>query len=587
MVKDAESHHATIATRVTSDEDPDSLAAAKAVLGSLKRTIGMPAQDQINSLKLEWLLAHVKFWDTLEKMKQAAAVEKDIEFCLQHNLLDMAQDAQGCPRGQKYAGDSLSKKGVDELRTMCMDEGISVKEPLFGKHKYLVGLLAKVRAPPVGGMQGFVNSKRTRVHVLREELSLHKQRIVQCKARLDAAKHERAAKEQKALNKILSVAAKKEAFVQRTAMREAAIAQMRAANEERRLRSNQARRAAEIELIRARRRAARERATETCQLVADEVQTDSCAPHLSIDASFGGTWEDASASKAWPGGSDDCFSAPGGTWVVIVGPDKVGHRKREYVSVLDAPAEEARVMGYMLRRQRFESTGVVTNAHGEWLRVVSPANGYVRLMSDGEVKDKSNFGENKCTRPVERVMYHVGVNGYSMGDWRAAWDELLNMKRLQGDTLLYSKFVSQRNERNEVAGGRDAAGARVQDGGEVAVLFEWVCKQRELFQDGLLPAECVAAMETESFEWDGSKPFLFAEDAARLGFGRGAQVESDRTQSESSIQSNRQFNQAPAAGTGIRPVHVLQWAKEQLDVLERHFSAALTTRPSRRRIGPM
>ena len=545
MVKDAEPHHATIATRVTSDEDPDSLAAAKAVLGSLKRTIGMPAQDQINSLKLEWLLAHVKFWDTLEKMKQAAAVEKDIEFCLQHNLLDMAQDAQGCPRGQKYAGDSLSKKGVDELRTMCMDEGISVKEPLFGKHKYLVGLLAEVRAPPVGGMQGFVNSKRTRVHVLREELSLHKQRIVQCKARLDAAKHERAAKEQKALNKILSVAAKKEAFVQRTAMREAAIAQMRAANEERRLRSNQARRAAEIELIRARRRAARERATETCQLVADEVQTDSCAPHLSIDASFGGTWEDASASKAWPGGSDDCFS----------------------------PAEEARVMGYMLRRQRFESTGVVTNAHGEWLRVVSPANGYVRLMSDGEVKDKSNFGENKCTRPVERVMYHVGVNGYSMGDWRAAWDELLNMKRLQGDTLLYSKFVSQRNERKE--------------GGEVAVLFEWVCKQRELFQDGLLPAECVAAMETESFEWDGSKPFLFAEDAARLGFGRGAQVESDRTQSESSIQSNRQFNQAPAAGTGIRPVHVLQWAKEQLDVLERHFSAALTTRPSRRRTGPM
>ena len=545
MVKDAEPHHATIATRVTSDEDPDSLAAAKAVLGSLKRTIGMPAQDQINSLKLEWLLAHVKFWDTLEKMKQAAAVEKDIEFCLQHNLLDMAQDAQGCPRGQKYAGDSLSKKGVDELRTMCMDEGISVKEPLFGKHKYLVGLLAEVRAPPVGGMQGFVNSKRTRVHVLREELSLHKQRIVQCKARLDAAKHERAAKEQKALNKILSVAAKKEAFVQRTAMREAAIAQMRAANEERRLRSNQARRAAKIELIRARRRATRERATETCQLVADEVQTDSCAPHLSIDASFGGTWEDASASKAWPGGSDDCFS----------------------------PAEEARVMGYMLRRQRFESTGVVTNAHGEWLRVVSPANGYVRLMSDGEVKDKSNFGENKCTRPVERVMYHVGVNGYSMGDWRAAWDELLNMKRLQGDTLLYSKFVSQRNERKE--------------GGEVAVLFEWVCKQRELFQDGLLPAECVAAMETESFEWDGSKPFLFAEDAARLGFGRGAQVESDRTQSESSIQSNRQFNQAPAAGTGIRPVHVLQWAKEQLDVLERHFSAALTTRPSRRRTGPM
>ena len=119
------------------------------------------------------------------------------------------------------------------------------------------------------------------------------------------------------------------------------------------------------------------------------------------------------------------------------------------------------------------------------------------------------------------------------------------------------------------------------------MLFEWVCKQRELFQDGLLPAECVVAMETESFEWDGSKPFLFAEDAARLGFGRGAQVESDRTQSESSIQSNRQFNQAPAAGTGIRPVHVLQWAKEQLDVLERHFSAALTTRPSRRRIGPM
>ena len=573
MVKDAEPHHATIATRVTSDEDPDSLAAAKAVLGSLKRTIGMPAQDQINSLKQRWLLAHVKFWDTLEKMKQAAAVEKDIEFCLQHNLLDMAQDAQGCPRGQKYAGDSLSKKGVDELRTMCMDEGISVKEPLFGKHKYLVGLLAKVRAPPVGGMQGFVNSKRTRIHVLREELSLHKQRIVQCKARLDAAKHERAAKEQKALNKILSVAAKKEAFVQRTAMREAAIAQMRAANEERRLRSNQARRAAEIELIRARRRAARERATETCQLVADEVQTDSCAPHLSIDASFGGTKEDTSASKAWPGGSDDCFSAPGGTWVVIVGPDKVGHRKREYVSVLDAPAEEARVIGYMLRRQRFESTGVVTNAHGEWLRVVSPANGYVRLMSDGEVKDKANFGENKCTRTVERVMYHVGVNGYSMGDWRAAWDELLNMKRLQGDTLLYSKFVSQRNERKE--------------GGEVAVLFEWVCKQRELFQDGLLPAECVAAMETESFEWDGSKPFLFAEDAARLGFGRGAQVESDRTQSESSIQSNRQFNQAPAAGTGIRPVHVLQWAKEQLDVLERHFSAALTTRPSRRRIGPM
>ena len=129
--------------------------------------------------------------------------------------------------------------------------------------------------------------------------------------------------------------------------------------------------------------------------------------------------------------------------MVIVGPDKVGHRKREYVSVLDAPAEEACVMGYMLRRQRFESTGVVTNAHGEWLRVVSPANGYVRLMSDGEVK------ENKCTRTVERVMYHVGVNGYSMGDWRAAWDELLNMKRLQGDTLLYSKFVSQRNERNK------------------------------------------------------------------------------------------------------------------------------------------
>ena len=205
MVKDAESHHATIATRVTPDEDPDSLAAAKAALGSLKRTIGMPAQDQINSLKLEWLLAHVKFWDTLEKMKQAAAVEKDIEFCLQHNLLDMAQDAQGCPRGQKYAGDSLSKKGVDELRTMCMDEGISVKEPLFGKHKYLVGLLAKVRAPPVGGMQGFVNSKRTRIHVLREELSLHKQRIVQCKARLDAAKHERAAKEQKALDSIIKM----------------------------------------------------------------------------------------------------------------------------------------------------------------------------------------------------------------------------------------------------------------------------------------------------------------------------------------------------------------------------------------------
>ena len=162
-MKDAESHHATIATRVTPDEDPGSLAAAKAALGSLKRTIGMPAQDQINSLKLRWLLAHVKFWDTLEKMKQAAAVEKDIEFCLQHNLLDMAQDAQGCPRGQKYAGDSLSKKGVDELRTMCMNEGISVKEPLFGKHKYLVGLLAEVRAPPVGGMQGFVNSKRTKL----------------------------------------------------------------------------------------------------------------------------------------------------------------------------------------------------------------------------------------------------------------------------------------------------------------------------------------------------------------------------------------------------------------------------------------
>ena len=580
MVNEAESRRATIATRFTPDEDPDSLAAAKAALGSLKRTKVMPAQDQIHSLKVPWIEAHVKFWDTLEKMKQAAAVEKDIEFCLQHNLLDMAQHAHGCPRGRKYAGDSLCKKSVDELRTMCMNEGISVKEPLFGKHKYMMGLLAEVQAPPVGGMQGFVNSKRTRVQVLREELSLHKQRIVQCKARLDAAKHERAAKEQKALNKILSVAAKKEAFMQRTAMREAAIAQMRAANEEHRLRSNQARRAAESELIRARRRAARERATETCQMVADEVQTDACAPHLSIDAFSGGTWEDASASKAGPGGSTDCFSAPGGTWVVIVGPDKVGHRKREYVSVLDAPAEEARVMGYMLRRQRFESTGVVTNAHGEWLRVASPANGYVRLMSDGEVKDKGKIGENKCTRTVERVIYHVGVNGYSMCDWRAAWDELLNMKRLQGDTLLYSKFVPQRNERNEVAGGRDAAGARVQEGGELAVLFEWVCKQRELFQDGLLPAACVAAMDTEGFEWDDSKPFLFAEDAARQGFGRGAQGKSDGTQLDST-------SQAPATGTSIRPVHVLQWAKEQLDVLERHFSAALTTRPSRRRTGPM
>ena len=134
MVKDAESHHATIATRVTPDEDPDSLAAAKAALGSLKRTIGMPAQDQINSLKQRWLLAHVKFWDTLEKMKQAAAVEKDIEFCLQHNLLDMAQDAQGCPRGQKYAGDSLSKKGVDELRTSprhCLGIGRIIPHDAF------------------------------------------------------------------------------------------------------------------------------------------------------------------------------------------------------------------------------------------------------------------------------------------------------------------------------------------------------------------------------------------------------------------------------------------------------------------------
>ena len=135
-----------------------------------------------------------------------------------------------------------------------------------------------------------------------------------------------------------------------------------------------------------------------------------------------------------------------------------------------------------------------------WLKVAPPGQGYVQLSDDG-----SGIGQR-----LEREMYRIGVNGYSQEEWDAHFANLVALKHVPGDTLVYLRFLAQAVEREENSASHAAA---VQSGdSQHGMLYKWVRVQQELYSDGLLPGTCVEALDRLGFNWDASKGWLFGDE---------------------------------------------------------------------------
>ena len=237
------------------------------------------------------------------------------------------------------------------------------------------------------------------------------------------------------------------------------------------------------------------------------------------------------------------FTAGGGTWIVTAGPRELGHKKREYVTVRDGPAVDARVLEYKVCREAIESVGVVTNElEQEWIKLAPPSRGYVLLTSPDPVfSDSHGLQGGGDIRTLERAKYRVGCNEYSQQHWQEHLDELLKLKSLHGHTLLYATFAPQLD-----------ADAQGDLGARKTVLLEWVHVQRELHRDGLLPAECAAALDAEGFEWD-DKPWLFEQDKAVV------------------VAQQARRRQKEAMALKVAQSQSLNAAKEKLQELEDRF----------------
>lgn len=243
--------------KVVPETDPESFAEAKTAYTAVKRVIGSPMQSPFDSLKVDWLKAHVSYWASSEGLKRDTAKKKDVEFCMENNLFELEDDSP------KYSEEDLQKKNAAELRKMCRSEEVPFTEPfLFGKKAYFVSLLKEVR-PAAGGMREFVSKKLNKLQVVEAAMAYQKERIAHFKNMLEDAKIAAAQREHDDEAKVLETKFKKVEFEKKQAETEAVYAAKRAANEIKREEKKEAKLQRQIGELKMQRAKDKEKAKET------------------------------------------------------------------------------------------------------------------------------------------------------------------------------------------------------------------------------------------------------------------------------------------------------------------------------------
>ena len=100
---------------VQPEQEPGSLKEAQDAYAKVKRVMGSAMQTRHDKFRLDWLKAQVAYWSAAESFQRDAAKKKDVEFCLENNLLTLE------PEGPKYTAVDLEGKSIEELRAMCQE----------------------------------------------------------------------------------------------------------------------------------------------------------------------------------------------------------------------------------------------------------------------------------------------------------------------------------------------------------------------------------------------------------------------------------------------------------------------------------
>lgn len=377
---------------------------------------------------------------------------------------------------------ALESKDVKQLRQLCQDEQLQVREPLlFGKKAYLVGELGKVKAPP-SGLREFVRKKLEKPDYVRNEvMSNQMANIKRFKETLENAKMAAAQAQLAEKEKDLSAKFKKVAWERKQGRLEAQRAARRAEKERLKEEAKQAKRAKQIEEELAKREAEklekqkkaeqearRQEAEAEKQRRREEALATEQARQLEQSS------QNDRLSELFNAVVDDTRR---GTWVVVWGGP---------VRVRELPRDSSRSLAFYKPRDYVEAVGVVTceDDGREWLKLAAPDKGFV-LIGGGQ-------GAGATAAPiVEMVTHHVGYNGYQQSQWDAQLELLADFKTTHGHTHVWP---SQSNRRlahsSRTSALPDAQRVVVED-----ALHTWLGVQRQLDTDGRLSQGCAAKLK--------------------------------------------------------------------------------------------
>jgi len=505
--------------KVEPERDPESLGEAKGAYAIVNRVVGTPMQRNFDPLRVDWLKAHISYWAASEGLQSDAAKKKDVEFCLQNNLLELENDVP------KYAVEDLQTKNIVALRQMCESDEVLFTEPfLFGKKAYFVGLLKEVRTG-AGGMREFVSKKLNKIQVVELAMAYQQERITHFKNILEDAKIKAAQRELDDEAKLLEAKFKKLEFEKQEAKNEAVYAEKRAENESKREVKREAKLQRQIEELKMQRakdkEAAKNSSADATMRVHEEalkqalhtqqqldIETRTAAAKVVRDAQAQAQFEAAEAAKERQFGANNSNfdHSRAGTWIVVW---------KGHVRVRDIPSDESGVLEYKYCRERMEGAGTITNEKGEeWLKLAAPHKGYILIDSrpsaaqscgvsvkpQGAVTAASVYASSVVAEVqsanVEFVTFHVGYNGYDMAQWYAELSDLELFQKLAGHTL-----VPATSDWND------------------GQLYRWAEEQRKLFREGVLDKDCIDALNSMDFVWISNASRAGGQVAGYKGIG--------------------------------------------------------------------